>query len=253
VLFSATLRPPGFFRDRFGCGEETDILTLPSPFPREHRLLMVADRVSTLYRHRELTRDEIARLIATFALERLGNYIAFFPSYQYLRMVADRIAVIAPGLELLIQDRGMSENARTRFLDRFEHCPSGTLLGLAVMGGIFGEGIDLAGERLTGAVIVGVGLPGLSLERDLIREYHDAEGADGYDIAYRLPGIARVFQAAGRVIRSETDSGAILLVDQRFAEPRYRRLYPSDWRLLAVRNPDGMAGLLRRFWHDQYT
>ncbi len=189
---------------------------------------------------------------AAFALERLGNYLAFFPSYEYLRMVADRIDAVAPQLDLLIQDRGMSEDDRARFLGRFEHNPSRTLLGLAVMGGIFGEGIDLAGERLTGAVIVGVGLPGLSLERDLIRGYHDAEGVDGYDIAYRLPGIARVFQAVGRVIRSESDRGAILLVDRRFAEPRYRRLYPSDWRPVAVRHADGLAGLLRRFWSGKY-
>jgi DNA excision repair protein ERCC-2 len=132
-------------------------------------------------------------------------------------------------LNTIVQETGMDESARDAFLARFREDNMDALVGFVVMGGIFGEGIDLAGERLTGAVIVGVGLPGICLERDLIREYFETHRRSGFDFAYRLPGFNRVLQAAGRVIRSSRDRGVVLLLDQRYAGRRYRELFPFEW------------------------
>src|SRR5206468_3568981 len=139
-------------------------------------------------------------------------------------------------VRLLAQRPGMTEPEREAFLAAFASLHEETLVGLAVMGGIFGEGIDLVGERLIGAVIVGVGLPQLCVERDLIRDYFQEKTRAGFDYAYTFPGMNRVLQASGRVIRSETDRGVVLLIDTRFAEHRYRQLFPAGWQPVRIRN-----------------
>jgi DNA excision repair protein ERCC-2 len=143
----------------------------------------------------------------------------------------------------------MSENEREAFLGAFSVEHGETLAGFVVLGGIFGEGIDLVGERLIGAVVLGVGLPQLCIERDLIRDYFQAEKAPGFDYAYTFPGMNRVLQAVGRVIRSETDHGAVLLIDARFRELRYRRLFPAWWRPLRVRDSAGLQEAVEGFWN----
>lgn len=137
---------------------------------------------------------------------------------------------------------------RDRFLEQFAHDNDETLAGFAIMGGVFGEGIDLIGDRLTGAVIVGVGLPGISPERELIREYFAAKNNSGFEYAYQYPGLTKVLQAAGRVIRSETDRGVVILVDERFATIRYRRLLPKEWRIGSVSSPVELRPVLHSFW-----
>jgi DNA excision repair protein ERCC-2 len=143
----------------------------------------------------------------------------------------------------------MSESERDDFIDRFGRENPRTMVGFAVMGGIFGEGIDLVGERLSGAVVVGVGLPGISPENELIRDYFKNTHNAGYEYAYQYPGINRVLQAAGRVIRTETDRGVVLLIDQRYATYRYRSLFPVEWRPVKVRNHEQFADDLKRFWN----
>lgn len=248
IFYSATLSPGDYFRRLFGCRPETPLLALPSPFPRRHRRLLVSDRVSTYYRHREQTAEDLAALLGRLAAARTGNYLFFFPSYAYLGLVHERFTRRHPDVATLVQTPEMPEEARSAFLARFGAAPTRTLAGFAVMGGIFGEGIDLVGERLCGAAIVGVGLPGIDTERELIRAHFDGRGESGFDIAYRFPGWNRVLQAAGRVIRSPEDRGVILLVDPRFRTPRYRALLPEDWQPAAVGPSARLAALLDAFW-----
>jgi DNA excision repair protein ERCC-2 len=247
VLFSATLSPLGYFRRTLGLDEDSRRLSLPSPFPSENLRVLVVSSVATTYRRRGGTEEELARLLAGFVRARSGNYLFYFPSYAYLEAIHRRFACECGDVEAAVQTRELSEADRARFLSRFE-TRRGTLVGFAVMGGVFGEAIDLPGEKLEGAAIVGVGLPAISPERDRIREHFDGEKTSGFDYAYLYPGMNRVLQAAGRVIRSETDRGAVLLVDQRFGQRRYRSLFPAGWRPSFVTSPEELRSELDRFW-----
>ena len=164
-------------------------------------------------------------------------------------MVYERFSSECPEVETIVQTPAMLESKRDAFLERFSEDNPDSLVGFVVMGGIFGEGIDLVGERLSGAVIVGVGLPALSPERELIKDYYDRLSGNGFTYAYVYPGINRVFQAAGRVIRSEQDRGVVLLIDDRFTRTEYRSLFPGGWRPTVIRNNRAMAAQLERFWN----
>lgn len=251
VFFSATLSPLEYFRDLLG-GEEGDYLVrLDSPFPPEHLRLMLADHIETTYKKRGETYGDVAESIAAFISQRPGNYLAYFPSYKYMEEVATLFIEAHSDVETLVQESGMSEREREAFLAVFDEDTPHTTLGFAVMGGIFGEGIDLVGDRLVGAVVVGVGLPQICLERDLIKHYFDEREISGFEYAYTYPGMNRVLQAAGRVIRTDEDRGAILLVDRRFGQNRYRRLFPPYWQAVhSVRDPAHIAQFLADFWID---
>ena len=223
-------------------------LILPSPFPAENLRIFVSDKISTLYRKRESTKHQVSRAICTFIDQKKGNYLIFFPSYAYMQLVYEAFKSDCPHIEHILQTPTMSESERDAFLQHFNRENHKSIVGFAVMGGIFGEGIDLAGERLSGAVVVGVGLPGISLERELIREYFSVTLKAGFEFAYQYPGINRVLQAAGRVIRSETDRGVIFLIDQRYATYRYRSLLLGHWETTNVRNRRQFADELQKFW-----
>ncbi len=248
VLFSATLSPMPYFREILG-GEAVDkTLQLASPFPAENLCLLVQDRIATHFKARASTFAVVAETIAAFVRGRVGNYLVYFPSYSYLKEVEALFRELAVDLEMVVQTPGMKEVEREVFLSAFQEARIHTLVGFAVMGGIFGEGIDLVGERLVGAVIVGVGLPQLSTERDLIRDYFQAKHGDGFEYAYTFPGMNRVLQAVGRVIRSETDRGAVLLIDARFSESRYQKLFPAWWQPVRTRSLVQLTQELTRFW-----
>lgn len=249
VFFSATMTPMAYFQKILGCNESAARLMLSSPFPAENLGLFVSSRHSTLYRQRQGTKHEISRAICTFVNQKKGNYLIFFPSYEYLQMILEAFISNCPEREIIVQTPSMSESERDDFLNRFSRDNPESLLGFAVMGGIFGEGIDLVGDRLSGAVVVGVGLPGISLERELIREYFAATLKAGFEFAYQYPGINRVLQAAGRVIRSETDRGAVLLIDQRYATYRYRSLLLPEWNPIRVKNQEQFVNDLQKFWN----
>lgn len=248
VFFSATLAPVEYFRTLLGGAPEDPVLQLPSPFPPENLAVLIQDRIRTDYKGRTASLGEVVEAIGTLVLGRRGNYLVYFPSYQYLNAVVQEFSARHPALAVLVQRPGMNEAERDDFLAAFAVEHGETLAGFAVLGGIFGEGIDLVGERLIGAVIVGVGLPQLCLERDLIRDYFQQQNAAGFDFAYTFPGMNRVLQAIGRVIRSETDRGVVLLIDARFNEPRYRRLFPPWWKFVRVRNTASLSEAVRRFW-----
>jgi DNA excision repair protein ERCC-2 len=241
VLFSATLTPGGYFQSVLGCTEQATMLNLPSPFPSSNLAVFVADQITTLYRRRHDTCREVTRTIADLVRQRPGHYMLFFPSYEYLHMIYRLFRDACADLATVIQTPEMDEEARTAFLSNFKQAVGRTLVGFVVMGGIFGEAIDLKGERLIGAVMVGVGLPGISLERDLIRDYYHRTSARGFEFAYQYPGINRVLQAAGRVIRTENDQGALLLIDRRYGQQRYRRLLPPHWQIRVVDTESGFG------------
>ncbi len=249
LLFSATLSPLEFFMEVLGGEEDSPAIRLPSPFPRQNLCLLLDDSVSTRYRDRAASHGKVAQSLAAVIESRPGNYLAFFPSYDYMRKVSQQFRETEPDCRVLIQSPGMGETEREAFLEAFSVDNKETLLGFAVMGGIFGEGIDLVGERLSGAIIVGVGLPQVCLEREIIRNGFQNAGKKGFDYAYVFPGINKVLQAAGRVIRTEEDQGMVLLIDERFANPLYRRLLPPEWNPIPrTRNPENLMRLLKTFW-----
>lgn len=222
VLFSGTLRPPGYFARLLG---GTASFTGRSPFPPENLRALVADGVDTRLPARGATLGAVVELIARAVRAAPGGHLVFFPSYEYLDAAADRFASIAPGVALLRQAPGMDDAARGAFLAALSGAGEGTRVGFAVLGGIFGESVELTGASLAGAVIVTVGLPPPDPRREAVRARFDAEGeGSGFDFAYAFPGANRVLQAAGRVIRSETDRGYVLLIDSRLRKEPYRSL-----------------------------
>lgn len=249
VLFSATLSPLSYYREVLGGRREDMELEIPSPFDESHLAVAVMDRVSTRYSEREDTVRAIVRAILTMVKAKPGNYMVFCPSYRYLIRLHEALTRALPALPTLLQTPGMSPAEREAFLARFDTPGKSALVGFCVMGGIYSEGIDLVGRRLIGAVVVGVGLPQLSDEREAIAAYFQEKNEQGREYAYVYPGMNRVLQAAGRVIRSEDDRGAILLIDDRFGEPAYRKLLPNHWRgLHFVGGADDLAHLLAAFW-----
>ena len=252
VFFSATLTPVEYFRDLLGGQRGDYTLVLDSPFPRENLALLIADDIDTTYRRRESTHGAVAASIAAAIQPRPGNYIVYFPSYRYLEQVLLLYRLANPGVRTLVQTPRMTEVQKEDFLAVFDADNEDTVVGFAVMGGIFGEGIDLMGERLIGAIVVGVGLPQICLERDLIRRHFDERDIPGFEYSYTFPGMNRVLQAAGRVIRSDADRGMVLLVDRRFDEERYRELFPATWHhALSVRGAAQIGEAVSAFWNGE--
>ncbi len=248
VFFSATLTPLSAFRDAIGGTEEDGLLSLPSPFPQEN-LLVLRSAVSTRYRAREQTADLVAAAILAVTSARPGNYLACFPSYAYLARVRDILQEKGDSLTLHVQRGGMDEAAREEYLAAFTPRDTGALLGMVVLGGVFGEGVDLPGDRLSGVIVVGVGLPQICPERELLRAYYDQALSDGFAHAYRYPGMNKVLQAVGRVIRTETDRGVALLIDDRFLSAEYTRLMPPWWgEAVLARDAGDIRARTEGFW-----
>lgn len=249
IFFSATLLPLDYFMKLLTGAVDHPKRIFQSPFPAENVCLLIHNQISTKYAQRADSYAAIASAIETICSTHVGNYLVFFPSYVYLAAVLELLKERLPERQLLVQDRAMTEAEREAFLAQFSASNQETLVGLAVMGGIFGEGIDLVGERLIGVVVVGVGIPQLGLERDLIKDYFDHQTGSGFAYAYQYPGFNRVLQATGRVIRTEADRGIIVLIDERFTHTRYRHLFPTHWRgFQVVQNTSEIKDKLARFW-----
>ena len=246
VFFSGTLTPLAEMRRLLGGEEEDAVFALPSPFPPERRLTLRYG-VDTRYQHREESAEEIARAILALYDGRAGKYIAYFPSHAYLALIGQRLSALRPGLPLNAQSRAMEDEAREAFLDRMRR-EEGPLLSLCVLGGVFSEGIDLPGDQLIGAAVVGVGLPQVNPEQEALREYYGQALGDGFAYAYRYPGIQKVLQAAGRVIRGPEDAGVVLLLDSRYADSAYARLLPEDCRPIPAGSDKEIRRLAQDFW-----
>lgn len=249
VFFSATLTPLYYFRDILGGGSEDYTARFPSPFARENLFLAVAENISTKYAQREKSVGEVVDYIKAVIEGKPGNYLVFFPSYKYMNAAFELFSSLLPEVRAIIQQPSMQEDEKELFLQHFKEGPTETLVGFAVMGGMFSEGIDLAGDRLTGAVVVGVGLPQVCFERDIIMDYFREKNNKGFEYAYMYPGMNKVLQASGRVIRSEADKGVVLLIDERFSRGRYTAMFPEEWKnYIRIVNPGKLGEQLKEFW-----
>lgn len=229
IFFSGTLSPLPYFLEVLG-GEESDYkMILKSPYNRENLSIYIYP-ISTRYRHREMTYKDISKMIASTIKEYPGNYLVFFPSYSYMNYVYENFISSNEDLKTIIQDKNMTEEEREDFLNNFSKDSEEDIIGFGVMGGIFSEGIDLKGDRLKGVIVVGVGLPQICPERDIIKDYYNEEGKKGYDYSYIYPGMNKVMQAAGRVIRTEDDKGTLVLIDDRFLSHKYLEMMPYEWQ-----------------------
>ncbi|MDO7906399.1 helicase C-terminal domain-containing protein [Paenibacillus sp. JX-17] len=229
VFFSATLSPLHYYRDMLGATEDDYTLQVASPFHKEQldvRLMPLSIR----YRDRERSKGPIARMLLGLAEENGGNLLVFLPSHAYLREVYEAFVLLQPDADILVQSGQMSEEERDAFLAAFQPEPAQPLIGFAVLGGIFAEGVDLPGNRLNGVVIVGVGMPQIGVERNILRDYFSDTGRSGFNYAYVYPGMNKVQQAGGRLIRTETDTGVLVLVDDRFLQLPYAQLLPEAWQ-----------------------
>lgn len=252
VLFSATLSPLSYYQTVLGGGGASLAYRLESPFPPEHQAIFITNYIQTTYKQRQANLANILLAIKTLVNGRPGNYLIFLPSYNYLLTVRQAFEMAYPKIHTISQTTQMTAEQRQDFLDAFSHPTDQTLVGFALLGGIFSEGIDLKGRQLIGVGIVSVGLPGISPENDLIRDYFDQQDQPGFAFAYQLPGLNHVFQAAGRLIRGAQDVGVVLLMDQRFTTSRYTQLYPRHWQhYQRLYCPDQLGPAIRQFWTQE--
>ena len=229
TLFSATLSPHGFYKDVLGLPPNTAVLDVGSPFSADQLSVRMVRSISTRYRDRARSVAPIVDVLARQYAARPGNYLAFFSSFDYLDQVADLFRSRHPEVPVWRQSRRMAEPEREAFLARFE--PEGRGIGFAVLGGAFAEGIDLPGDRLIGAFIATLGLPQVNRVNEEMQQRMEARFGAGYEYTYLYPGLQKVVQAAGRVIRTTSDRGVLYLIDDRFSESRVRRLLPKWWRV----------------------
>lgn len=253
VFFSATLSPSEYFRELLGANSDALSLRLTSPFPQENRLYMHVPGVDTRYKAREASAWPLAQIAADMVRAKNGNYMMFFPSYAYLNAVAPMVKELLHGeAEVYAQYPSMKEEQKRLFIQRITAMGTGrSHLGLAVQGGLFGEGVDLPGEQLIGVCIVGPGLPSVGAQQELIRAYFDERNGQGFLYAYVVPGMIRVIQAAGRVFRTPEDRGVVILVDDRFEQDQYQELLPPDWFMPGRAFTQGdYREMLEVFWED---
>lgn len=283
VYFSATLLPIHYYKKLLSTSKDDYAVYAESPFDTSKRLLLLGTDVSTKYSRRG---EEVYRRYAEYLLEtagaKAGNYIAFFPSYRFMEEVYEAfLELLAAGtsgisgsgdaeeaagrekacerqdgklgvsVDYVMQSQYMTEEAREIFLENFEETRENSLMGFCVMGGIFSEGIDLTQDRLIGAVIIGTGLPQVCRERELLKAYFDGQGLRGFDYAYLYPGMNKVLQSAGRVIRTDEDRGVILLLDERFRDSRCKEVFPREWKDVKLCQVKTAAGLIRDFWEKE--
>ena len=251
IFFSATLLPIRYYK-RLLSDEEDYAIYIPSPFSKDHLGVMVGRDVSSRYTRRGPAEyQRIYQYIENTVTAKRGNYMVFFPSYKMLEEVYS--IALEQGMQdrvtLLAQNPNMKEEEREAFLTAFEEQE---VVGFCTMGGIFSEGIDLTGERLIGAIIVGTGLPMVCNEREILRQYFDRQEGTGFEYAYLYPGMNKVLQAAGRVIRTASDKGIILLLDERFLNSGSRQLFPREWEEYRVVNVEQIKNNVETFWNKFY-
>ena len=246
--FSATLNPASYFLPACGLKKNSKAITLTSSFPLENLQVNVCSYIDTRYQQRNSQIEHICDCIYSCYQARSGNYLVFFSSYQFMQKVQDYFVQKYLDIETVTQQRGSDDKQRLEFLSKFFERQN--ILGFAIMGGIFAEGIDYIGSALIGAIIVGVGLPQASTEQQLIQKDFEAMELDGFDYAFRFPGLTRVQQSAGRVIRSERDCGIVVLIDRRFQQVGYRTHFPAHWETQHCNNLEALEQSLKAFWNS---
>lgn len=250
VFFSATLLPIHYYKKLLSTEPDNYAVYAHTVFTKEQRLLLIGQDVSSRYTRRTPQEYErIASYIIKIARAKKGNYIAFFPSYKMMLDVGEWLTELAgASCDVIVQTQHMSEQQREEFLDEFAADREHPLVACCVMGGIFGEGVDLRGDRLIGAIIVGTGIPQIGGESEILKNYFDGQGESGFDYVYRYTGMNKVQQAAGRVIRTAEDTGVIALLDERFLQWENRRLFPREWEDARAVTLETVDGALAQFW-----
>ncbi len=253
IFFSATMIPVMYYKKLLSGNPEDFAVYANSPFDREKRLILVAKDVSSRYTRRNKAEfGKVADYIMMLAQSHVGNYMVFFPSYRYMEVVEQILDERYDGsFRWQMQTKRMTEEEREEFLALFEEKREQSFVGLCVLGGIFSEGIDLKAERLEGAIIVGTGLPMVCSEQEILMQYFADQGENGYDYAYQYPGMNKVLQAAGRVIRTAQDRGVILLLDDRFLRPEIQDLFPREWTEYGLVTRETVGGWLKHFWESR--
>lgn len=252
IFFSATLLPIQYYKKLLSTKEDNYAVYAKTVFSKEQRLLVIGTDVSSKYtRRNEREFTKIARYIYETAQGRKGNYMAFFPSYKMMGQVLEKFYALNLGeMDCVVQESGMREQEREEFLEAFRMERENTLVGFCVMGGIFSEGIDLKNEALIGAVIVGTGLPQISNEREILKNYYDKRYGEGFDYAFRYPGMNKVLQSAGRVIRTVEDKGVIVLLDERFLQREYLGMFPREWADYEKVTVENVQERIKKFWSN---
>ena len=252
IFFSATLLPVHYYKKLLSVEKDDYAVYAHSSFPQENKFLFIGTDVSTRYTRRgESTYQRFARYIAVMAEQKKGNYMAFFPSYRFLEEVHTCfLECVDHEVDSICQVSYMDEEQREEFLEEFEREREKSLVAFCVMGGIFSEGIDLTEDKLIGAVIAGTGLPQVCTEREILKQYFNVADMDGFDYAYLYPGMNKVLQSAGRVIRTESDRGVILLLDDRFRAMRYREVFPREWQQYQLGSVKNLEQEIRTFWES---
>lgn len=256
IFFSATLLPIQYYKKLLSTEKDNYAIYIDSSFDTEKRLLMNGVDVSTRYtmRSKEMYHRYAEYIFRTVKV-KMGNYLIFFPSYRFMedvyREFARLLAEKEEEMDLVIQQQHMDEEERENFLRAFEEGRENSLIGFGVLGGIFSEGIDLTNEKLIGTMIIGTGFPQVCNEREILKNYFDQKGLSGFDYAYRYPGMNKVLQAAGRVIRTEDDHGVILLLDERFQKEKGKEIFPKEWADCERCRLDLVEEKIRLFWEKQ--
>ena len=255
VFFSGTFLPLPYYRSLFSERRDDYAICASSPFLRENLKLLVACDVSSKYTRRSVSEyEKMAEYIYAMAAGKQGNYMVFFPSYRMLEDIYEIFRAKAEERQFkvscILQSSNMTEKEREEFLEAFQENATETLIGFCVMGGIFSEGIDLTGERLIGAAIVGTGLPQVGYEREILKNYYDEKAQNGFAYAYRYPGMNKVLQAAGRVIRTKEDRGVVLLLDERFLQREYLELFPQEWQGYEKCTIKNAGQKIKAFWDN---
>lgn len=251
VFFSATILPISYYREMLSKEKEDYAVYIPSPFEEERRVLAIGSDITSRYTKRGYEQyEKIVWYLDQVIDSKIGNYMIFFPSYQYMKEVYE--IAMERGLfykaNIVLQQAEMSEEEKEQFLEQFKTNSKKSLLAFCVLGGIFSEGIDLVGERLIGVIVVGTGIPKVCQERELLKQHYEEKGYNGFDYAYRYPAMNKVLQAAGRVIRTAEDKGIILLLDDRFLQMKYQQLFPKEWTRYQRVTVGTVQQCLGQFW-----
>lgn len=251
IFFSATLLPVNYYKNLLSSKKDNYAVYADSAFREEQRLLFIGRDVSSLYTRRTLGEfHRIALYIQQVLRAKKGNYLIFFPSYRFMEDVYEQfLAVNEQEADCMMQSGNMNEADREEFIQEFSNPRGKSLAAFCVLGGIFSEGIDLKEDLLIGVLIVGTGLPQICNQREILKEYYQEENGQGFDYAYQYPGMNKVLQAAGRVIRTASDRGIIGLLDERFLRSDYRQLFPREWSQYEVHTLDSLPGALEAFWN----
>lgn len=250
VFFSATLSPLDYFIDVLGGDKNDNYMAIPSPFDNKNLLVLLDTSIQTTYQKRASSYEKIADRLFAMVNSKVGNYFAFFSSYSYMKEVLGIFRLKYPDIASYEQKKGMTEAEKESFISLFSSTTNKAQIGFVVLGGAFSEGIDLDGEKLIGTAVIGVGLPMVCLEKNIIQNYYKEKNNMGFEYAYQYPGMNKVLQAAGRVIRTEKDRGIVLLIDSRYSRQEYKKLFPRQWENAKTLNGK-TEEILKAFWENK--